>query len=569
MSSTDRVPPGRGLVAGAVLLLGGCTAGPEPAPLARLLPALGPVVPLTLANVTRPATLLRSGESRRCALEPGAAARLRLWLGLPAPPERGFVEIQVQADEATIVDRRLSVKRLASWLELGADVPRGTRALHLDARFVSGSGDPLGAVTSEARIAVGGLRLVRPPSRPPRVLLWISQDTVRADHLSAYGYGRPTSPFLEQLARESLLFENAIATSSWTLPSLASQVTSQLPSEHGAVHSDFAVRPESESIFEVLARHGFTVLGATANVFFSPSHWLAGGFDSLVIAHNASALQLRRLLLDSLAEWDGGDLALFIHFMDPHLPYQPPSPFDRTFEPTEEESRGWPGERRALEKKRALYDGEIAWTDAHIAQLVANLEKRGLPQDAIVAYTADHGDELQEHGGFDHGHTLYEELVRVPLVLRLPERRAARIGTPVSLIDLAPTLLEVLGLPVPATFRGDSLLAVARGSPRRERYLFAETQEWTHHPVRYAVREGAHKYIVSFSRENPGRIVSEELFDLEADPGEQRRLDPGTNALRRIAERYVATADERARGRRRAALSAEASEQLRALGYIQ
>jgi arylsulfatase A-like enzyme len=551
----------------AVACLRAGSRPPDAPPLNRLLPALGPAVYLSLGEVTRPATLMRLGEARACAIEAASASRLRLWIGLTKQPSRGFVEVRAEAGGRTVLERRVAAGRLTSWMELSGDVPPGARDLRIRADLVTAGGRPL--PPEGALVALGGPRLVRRPSRPPRVVLWISQDTVRADRLGAYGYARPTSPVLDRLARESLLFENAMATASWTLPSLASQVTSLLPSEHGAVLAELARRPEAgATVFESLSQHGFTVIGASANVLFSAPHGLADGFDTLLVHDVARADILRWRLLERLEEWDGGDLALFVHFMDPHLPYVPPPPYDTLFSPPA-------GERvpaTPAEKKRtawsAAYDGEIAWTDAQIGKLLDELRKRGLLDNALVVYSSDHGDELLEHGGFDHGHSLYEELVRVPLVVRVRGGNGRRIATPVSTLDIAPTILDVLRLPLPASFRGESLLRVAEGAARRKRHLHAETQTKAYLPRQYAVREGDLKCIVGVSRDPEARIVERRLFDLRADPGETRSLPEAAASLRRAAEAYAAAAASPAEPRR-ADLGAEGLERLKALGYIQ
>ena len=552
----------------SVLAPSACAPRAELPPLRRLLPALGRGVPLTLGEVTRPATLLRPGESRSCPITADARTRLRFSIGLTKQPERGFVVVRATAEGRTLVEKRTAAGRLSSWMDMSADVPAGARELTLTAELVTAGGRALPSEDGDVRIAVGGPRLVQPATRPPRVVLWISQDTLRADRLSAYGYPRPTSPVLDRLAGESLLFENVMATASWTLPSLVSQATSLLPSQHGAVLADLARRPEAgPTVFEVLAQQGFTVLGASANVFFSAAHGLADGFDVLLVHNIARGDVLRWRLEERLSEWDGGDLALFIHFMDPHLPYAPPPPYDTMF-PT---SPGAPAVTREERKRNAwsaAYDGEIAFADAQIGKLLDNLGRRGLLDRALILYTADHGDELLEHGGFDHGHSLYEELVRVPLVVRRPaDRRGRRIAEPVSTLDIAPTLLAALGIGAPSSFRGESLLPLAEGATRRERYLYAETETKLRLPRQYAVREGAMKAILGFSRDAEPRRQGRQLFDLRADPGERRPLESG--ALLGVAEAYAGTALAGRSASRPAALRAEAIEQLKTLGYIQ
>lgn len=539
---------------------------PERPTLARLLPALGDAVPLRLDSITRPATLLSFGEGRSCPIDAGPGARVRFWVGLPAIPPRGVVKVEARLGTETLALRRLAANRLGRWMELASDVPAGRHTLSITAQLVTQGDRPLTDAAAGFRVALGGPRLTHRSAGPRRVLVWISVDTVRADHLSFYGYARATSPALERLARQALVFENAMSTASWTLPSLVSQATSTLPSEHGAVERESGRRRDVESIFETLSRAGFTVLGCTGNPFVSASHGLAEGFDRLTY-DGRKADHLRERLIQELDEWEGGDLALFIHFMDPHLTYSPPPPFMERFRLAPEVLAGLSAEKRALEDARSLYDGELAWTDLQIGLLLEALDARGLLDDAVIAYSADHGDELLDHGGWNHGHTLYQELVHVPLLVRVPGQVPRRIATPVSTIDLAPTLLEALGVKAPASFRGESLLRRLSGQARSERWLFAETQWRAERPLQYAVRDGDRKLVVALSRGPDRKVVREDLFDLRSDPLETRSLPDPPDALREAALRYAMHAAD-SHGPK-AVVDPETSRQLRALGYVQ
>jgi arylsulfatase A-like enzyme len=404
------------------------------------------------------------------------------------------------------------------------------------------------------------------------VLLWISQDTVRADHLGAYGYGRRTSPHFDRRAREWVFFEDAVSTASWTLPSLASQFTSRYPLFHGATRDG---RPRDErhvTLFQALGGAGFTVLGVTANDFVSPYFGMANGFDVLRYAGGTGgpegyqrAEDVNRTVLQTLGEWRGGDLAVFAHYMDPHYPYDPPPPYASLFPADGSDVAG--GGPRA--RPEALYDGELAYTDGQIDLLLKEIEARGLLRDAVIAYTADHGEEFLDHGGWRHSRTLYREMLRVPFALRLPGVGGRRVPEPVSLVDLAPTLLDALGISSPVSFQGRSLLPLARREPMPARELFAETERNLAQSHRLAVHVGPLKYIVLSRNGRPHERLSEELYDLAADPAERRSdlTRPEAETLRRAATAYLLRGRaERPPGRVEA--PPEVRDRLRALGYL-
>jgi arylsulfatase A-like enzyme len=543
------------------------------------LPALGEPAFVRLRDETRAAVLLRPGEERSCSVEAQPGSRLSfVWAVGPQSPGWGYVELKVSAGPDTVYRTKFSTARRRRWWPVSVPLSgRGPVRLTFRGDHVHASGRPV-EPSREAPapwIMVASPRIEGPPAEPGRVLVWISQDAVRADHLSAYGYRRRTSPHFDRLCPEWVVFENAIATSSWTLPSLASQFTSRYPLFHGATGEN---RPRDErhrTVLEVLAGAGFTVLGVTANDFVSSHFGMAHGFDVLRFTGGTEgpegrqrAEDLNRLALETLREWPGGDLVLFVHYMDAHYPYDPPPPFDRLFPAGGSDAVG--GGSGPSATVEAAYDGEIAYTDSQIDRLLKELDGRGLLRDAVIVYTADHGEEFLDHGAWRHSRTLYREMLHVPLALRLPGTGGRRVADTVSLVDLAPTILDALGVPRPASFQGRSLLPLARGERLPPREVFAETERNPDQSHRVAVQLGSVKYILRTRNGNPEQRLSEELYDLAADPGERRSdlTHPEAERLRREATAYLLRG--RAETRKPGTVDAppELKARLRALGYL-
>ena len=417
------------------------------------------------------------------------------------------------------------------------------------------------------------------PATPRRVLVWISIDTLRADHLGAYGYERGTSPVLDALTREAVLFEHAMATAPWTLPSLASQFTARLPAFHGALGATLRRDESHSSIFELLAADGFTVLGVTANRYLSADFGMANGFDVLHYTPGG-ADAVTRSTERALEEWKAGDLALFVHYVDPHDPYQPPEPWRSRFAAAD---YAGPADGGAYLRRRpiglrpedlahvtALYDGEIAYTDDQIGALFTTLRQRGLLGSALVIVSADHGEALLDHGRWLHGHSLYEELLRVPLLVRAPGVAPRRVSEAVSLADLAPTVLELMGLAPPASFQGRSLVPLLRGSVLPPAPIFAEKSVGGDPQRRkVAVRLGMHKLLGRNDTTADAKLSRLELFDLAKDAQEQHPLrNAARHPLARHAAQYLNRTLDEAASSQPAALDPQILNELRALGYV-
>ena len=564
------------MLAGAALAASACARAPQPPVpdrLQRVLAALGPSEFITLDAETRPATLLAPGEVRRCRATVAPGSQLDFAIGImEGAPAEGSVRISVESEGRALAQETLPVGR-RRWLNRSvAFAAPGELALEFKAELIGAE-----SAGSGRFIALASARVEPPPrARRPRLLVWISQDTVRADHLGAYGYGRSTSPNFDRLARGFTVFEQAVSAASWTLPSLTSQMTSRYPSFHGATQATKAADARYPTLFETLANDGFTVLGVTGNPFISDKYALARGFDALVYT-GLKADVVSRLARQYSDQWNGGDLALFVHFMDPHSPYRPPEEYRDKFGPAYDGAVDGFNYRSAaktdadVERVRALYDGELAWTDHEIAGLLAALSQKGLLDQAVIAYSADHGDEFMDHGSWGHAHTLYEELLHVPFALRVPGARARRVAEPVSLVDLAPTLLEALRVPAPASYQGRSLLPLVHGATLPELPLFAETARFkTSHKV--AVRLGRFKYIEELM-EPEGKALQkarELLFDLEADPKESGGEPSGAELerLRREVAGFLARAQAADVHGQAARIDPEDEEALRALGYV-
>ena len=391
-----------------------------------------------------------------------------------------------------------------------------------------------------------------------RNVLLISIDTLRADHLSSYGFARKTTPNLDALAREGTLFRNVISPVPMTLPAHGSMLTGTIPPHHG-LHDNLGGRlPDSSvTLAEILKDRGFTT-GAIVSSFVLDSRFnLSQGFDTyddrFEKVHTINYLSERkgdetaRLARAWLEEHRRERFFLFVHFYDPHEDYAPPEPFASRFADDR-------------------YAGEVAFADHCAGQVVERLRELGLLESTLVVITGDHGEMLGEHGELTHQFFVYQSALKVPLIFRAPGRREARqVDQLVGLVDILPTICGVLGFRVPAPVQGEDLSPWLRGeSPRlRERGLFAEsfapTRYYGASPL-FALVTKDRKYI---------EAPRPELYDLERDPGETVNLlekeRPHAEVLRSELQRIVET---RTGKKESAALDEDARRRLSSLGYL-
>jgi hypothetical protein len=309
----------------------------------------------------------------------------------------------------------------------------------------------------------------------------ISIDSLRADHLGSYGYPRATSPTLDALAAQGVRFSHAVSATSWTLPSHMSMLTGRYPLAHGVLEDTDRLPDGIPTLAESLQGAGISTGGIVSMQFVGSSYGFGRGFDyyddhTIPAKNEVDALRdepapkVEELALRFLGDHQQRRFFLFLHFWDVHYDYVPPPPYDTMFDPTYRGSvtgenfldnpavyKGMPA--ADLAHLLALYDGEIRWVDDHIAHIVAALDALGLADRTAIIVTADHGDEFFEHGFKGHRRTLYDEVVHVPLIMRIPGQASAVVDTPVSLVDLMPTILELTGVPAPAGLDGTSVMA--------------------------------------------------------------------------------------------------------------
>ena len=460
-------------------------------------------------------------------------------------------------------------------------------------------------------------------SGPPVVL--ITLDTVRSDHLSAYGYERDTSPSLEAFARSATLYRRAIAASDLTLSTHASLFTGLYTRQHGARvhHGAGATGIDSRVavLAETLRERGFLTLAVVANsAYLAARYGFDRGFDhyddrrpspllpdprphlpSRSVVRLLSALgvgadpfaraktayrgseEINRevfALLERVAA-DARPFFLFVNYMDAHWPYDPPPPFDDRYPGRLERAAERPStedfraartlERPLSEAHRAhmvsQYDGELAYVDEQLGRLLARLDEIGLLDASLVVITSDHGEAFGEHGLVSHGVSVYQEQVHVPLVVKLPGQREPQVAESwVSSVDLVPTVLDLLGEAPPAYLAGRSW---AGGGAGAERVVVSESYPDTalyrasprFRRVHRAIFSGDHKLVAP----TPGRP---ELYDLARDPAERRALGASAPRGRELASALDAWMHARPAGRgEEVPVDDATAERLRALGY--
>jgi len=448
----------------------------------------------------------------------------------------------------------------------------------------------------------------------PNVLL-ITIDTLRADHLTSYGYTRPTSPVLDGLAAEGVLFARAYSQSSWTKPATASLLTSQYPSMH-QTNLELSRIPEPEVLLpEALHDGGYTTAVLSGNPWVTSEYGFNQGVDRFYSIYDERFARVTLLMqalkranaklydaakrlvqgklrttardeqVEAEAErWIGANrdrpFFAYLHLMSAHPPYDPPPPFDTMFNKHPQfppvtnhpktsyffGQRADPLPDEQLADMVARYDGGIRFGDGVVGKLIAALRSLDLLDATVVVVTADHGEEFYDHGNWGHGHSVYNELLHVPLIVRYPARfpRGVRVDSTVMTIDVMPTILELTGIRSQAPIAGRSLIGLANGDGS------------THPAEAYSeliYRYGTGRSLIEDDKKLIETVVGDdrhqELYDLHADPEERWQIVPAETPrlLARLQE--VSTWAERRRvDAAEATVTEEARKRVEALGYV-
>jgi arylsulfatase A-like enzyme len=401
-------------------------------------------------------------------------------------------------------------------------------------------------------IALAGYYLLTRPQQPNVILIVL--DTVRADRLGCYGNELDLTPEIDKFARDAVRFDQAFSHAPWTLPSVASIFTSRYPAQHtaGGRLGAFTVLPDDAvTIAEVFQRNQI-VTGAITNVLFLDKKFgMTQGFDTVDshIPRTNTVMRKAGPTTQAALSWldknHKQQFFLMVHYFDAHLTYDAPQPFRRKWAaPQDRESNDFVFGtiadmikfRRGMTKLDAntigrlekLHNAEVAYLDSQIGKLLAGISERGLDSNTVVVITSDHGEEFNDHSGFEHGHSLYNELLHIPLLVRLPTaaskqpannnsyQRGISTSSTVRHIDIAPTLCELAGIKSEPAFTGQSLAEHLHGSETTDRPVLSQGNMWG--PGGIAWRRGDHKLIY-----HPDTSILQ-LYDHKNDAAEQNNI---------------------------------------------
>lgn len=431
-------------------------------------------------------------------------------------------------------------------------------------------------------------------------------DTLRADALSCYGAPEGTTPNIDRLAGDGVLFTKAISCAPWTLPAMVSMLTGLDPGAHQAVKYRSLMPAEVPTLAERLSAGGYRTAALVANGMLSPLMGIGRGFGQYTVAsrrmaqgslgsgiidrffpqryRHISTEELTDMTIHWLEENKGDDFFLWVHYLDPHLPYSPPTRLTDNklyqkeigYSLTMRSRRKLPADLASTEAKRSwireLYRGEVRLVDENIGRLLRRLQELGLYEGCLIILTSDHGEEFWDHGDFEHGHTLYNELLRVPLIVKLPADMLKGVapGTVVekvvSTAALTPTILELCGIDYDSEHLSfPSLVPVMAGRSHQSQEPYSTGMLWSGQME--SVVAGGAKLIY---HQTNGAI---EIYDLSTDPGERKPLsDPDLlSSLKDELSRRRKKA-QALRGfygvKARESSEKETIKRLRALGYL-
>ncbi len=473
-------------------------------------------------------------------------------------------------------------------------------------------------------------REVRTRGDSPDILI-VLFDALRADHTSVSGYARPTTPTLEEIAREGVVFLTAYAQSSWTKPSVATLFTGVYPATHRVTALSARLPNGLTTLPMLLKAQGYRTGVFSQNGFVSPLFGYDRGVDRFVYDHGwnvalgtvlghvlgqvgqrlrplaflrplmqrldvldptlasgwASIADLPHALLNWIDERPDQPYFAYVHFLAPHRPYVSPAPFDGRFGAP---SKGRPAsaveppyvpgvapfvvpEPWSAERTAALiaaYDEKLLYGDSLLARIVSGLLQRRRLQETAIIVIGDHGEEFGEHGVWEHGYSLYEAVTRVPFLLYAPTRvhAPARVTTPVRLLDVAPTVLDLAGLAAEPQFEGRSVLAILQGKEEQPRPVLTQLEYGMQLWSNALVRDG-----LKLINTRSGRNTASQLFDLRQDPNEEHdlaTLNPdGLTTMENELQTMLAAAGRKRQDAVQVIMDPGLVERLKALGYEQ
>ncbi len=386
----------------------------------------------------------------------------------------------------------------------------------------------------------------------------ISVDTLRADHLRCYGYKKIQTPNIDSLAKDGVLFENVISPVPLTLPSHVSILSGLYPFEHGVRDNvGFEVPKSLKTLPIIFKEKGFQTAGIVSAFVLRKETGISRGFDFFddkmegkigkfsmgeVQRNGENSLKIAKERLSSLSN---NEFFLFFHIYEPHTPYEPPEPYKSKY-------------------RDNLYDGEVAYSDFIIGELIEFLKKQGLYKKSLVVFTSDHGEGLKEHGEIEHGIFLYNSTIHVPLIIKFPENRfkGMRIKSLVSLIDIYPTILELYGIENSRS-SGISLLELVKKNPeKKERAIYSETFYPRYHFGWSELRSLRYKNFKFIKAPKP------ELYDIEKDPKEEKNLINEANEITSFLRTRLSHILKNEIPSKIGEIDPETAEKLHSLGYV-
>jgi hypothetical protein len=495
---------------------------------------------LTKSAETRPGCWLSPGDAVVWDVPPGPSRRLEgVYESSLSGQKTGQLDLALRAADRGAPKWRhsLSVSPDSSgWNRWSVQLPPTEAATRLEMTYRDAT--PGAAARS---LFLSEPALLQPHRRPPRTIVLFLIDTLRADHVSGYGYRLPTTPKLDRFFQGWLRAETCLPAANWTLPSHASLFLSQSVARHGVGRVGRILPTGVETLAANVARAGYRTLAVTGGGFVDPAFGFARGFDRYAVLEKPAGRAVEKALA-MLEEHRGEPVFLFLHTYQVHDYMPDESVARKLFGSLEALGPDWPGTAGALAGTRgadpkfpgwirARYDAALRCVDDAFGDLVAGLERSGRLADTAIVFTSDHGEALCGHDwkgqclGWTHGNPyLYEEEIAVPLEVRIPWKPKARgtIHNVVTLLDVAPTLAEAVGVPAPASFEGRSLFS---GEPPADRSVATEAPPLD----ALTLRVGRYKLIrrtggpqnAWFGKSSYRVLPAEECLDLSSDPAEK------------------------------------------------